>query len=161
VRRRKFIENSSEGYQDAVRCLTRLREDEGLDAAERAFAEAVWECRRNALFEKPGLRLAPHVQCLRGMQGMKCWQHGAYCRDLPPAHDHSELLTRNGRPEVFYSQPYRICFRELVETMEYCREHALEATIDAWGSSHFPGRTLLIAYRGARVAEPAARTAPS
>ncbi len=144
-----FVELSERtpSYQKAVASLQELAAAEGVNKAERAFAEAVSdEIRRR---ETEGLRESTSC-CIKWLLGRRCYYHGGgndrhACE--PPATDHASLWNKNGKPEMFVSQPYGISWRQLRAIVAFCEAHGLEVSIDARGSWHFPGRTLRVTYR--------------
>jgi hypothetical protein len=133
-------------FREAVRALERLVEEEGLDTAERAFATAAWEKRREAFAKR--LRVKPtagHV-CLNRLVKGHCKGTGLMfpkCFWLPVANDHVSLWLRDGEPHVYVSQPYGLTLNDMRALVEFCDAHGLDAAVTA-GSWHFPGETLLI-----------------
>jgi hypothetical protein len=64
---------------------------------------------------------------------------------VQPWLDHVAVWNKNGRPAVFTSQPYGLCWEALCGLVDFCRQNGLEAKVDASGSWHYPGSTVLIA----------------
>ncbi|MEW5933419.1 MAG: hypothetical protein AB1816_07550, partial [Bacillota bacterium] len=135
-------------------------EEEGLDAAYRAFAEACWEDVRESWQRRRGdVRMsAGHVCVARLLRG-RCtnWSpfRGETCESppcIPPGADHVELYVSGGRPQVFVSQPYDLGWNTLVRLVQFCLRWGLAADVstESW---HFPGRTLLVEIRKAGNAD--------
>ncbi|HBT47265.1 MAG TPA: hypothetical protein DEA73_05220 [Peptococcaceae bacterium] len=143
---RHFVDRPSDLFREAVRALERLVEEKGLDMAERAFATAVWEKRREAFAKRLGVKPTTGHVCLnrlvkghcKGMELMfpKCFW-------LPAANDHVSLWLKDGNLHVYVSQPYSLTLKDMRALVQFCDAHALDAVVSA-GSWHFPGSTLLI-----------------
>jgi hypothetical protein len=72
-----------------------------------------------------------------------------YCKRLP-GDDHTSLWQRNGRPELYVSQPYPERFTDrLPEMMAAAAEHGLAFTVNTRPAWHYPGRCLFVTWRRA------------
>lgn len=60
-----------------------------------------------------------------------------------PGCDHSTLWLKDGKPHTFVTQPYGINQETIQEWIRLCDEKGLTLKIDARGSWHNEGRTLL------------------
>lgn len=142
---RTFNRRASATYRLAVAALEALAEAEGPDAVTRAFAEAVWERRREGWAARHGLKPSGGHPCAARLLGGRQRCRWGCCP--PPGADHVSLWHRNGRPAALVSQPYMLPWRDLAAVVDYCRRWGLEASVTAGASWHFPGETLLLEFR--------------
>jgi hypothetical protein len=117
-------------YREAVRLLRELDND---NLADRAFAEAVHDRWEAGWHRRAGLRPSSAHSCISRVLGKRC--DDVHCH--PPATDHPSLVVK-GEEVVFVSQPYGLTWDALQAIVDYCRNHGLEATVDASLSWHFP-----------------------
>lgn len=92
------------------------------------------------------LKLSSGVPCVNRLLGKPCRSHNGphlECPDIPGA-DHTSLWLKDGKPAVIATQPYALTWEILQELMVFCQEYGLRSDISAWGSWHFPGRTVLV-----------------
>jgi hypothetical protein len=64
-----------------------------------------------------------------------------------PGADHLSEWKKDHRTFSIVSQPYRLAFETLKKIVDFCEAYDLRADVQSEGSWHFPGATLLIAYR--------------
>lgn len=115
---------------------------------ERVYATVVAEHKFDLFLKKNDVkldeRLGRHALMLVGMK-----LPGVEELRRAPGSDHTRLFLKDKRPHIFTSEPYGLGWDDLKEIVAYCKEHGLEASVDAWDSWHFPGCTLLLQYRKA------------
>lgn len=61
-----------------------------------------------------------------------------------PREDHPSLYEKDG-VRTFYSEPYTLSWKDLVETVIFCEQHGLQASISG-SSAHNPGCTFTVKY---------------
>lgn len=144
-----FMDKPSEKYKQAVLALRELLRAQGEEDVTRAFAEAIWEARQNTFAKKYGVKLASnsHV-CIHRLLGKRCPK---VCGSpgMIPAADHCSEWKKDGETVIVVSQPYGLSYSRLKETVAFCEEHGLEASIDSLLSWHFPGSVVSVEYRRA------------
>jgi hypothetical protein len=155
---RRFIDakRRTDRYIKAVTALWELLNESDVGTVRRAYAEVVHEKLKEHFQNKypmgKRLKRSRGVACVGKLLGKRCGQHNYYqlhCEThQPPAADHVELYNRNGKPEVYVSQPYGLSWESLKNLVSFCETHGLEAEIDT-GSWHFPDNTLLVEIKKA------------
>lgn len=146
----RFVRKPGPKYLAAVSALRALLAEEGgADLAERAFAQAMSPV-LNREYANRRIPSRESLPCLHRLQGQTCmapreWD-GRPCCDsaIPPGSDHLSSWKKKDGATILVSQPYGIRYETLRELVAYCECHGLEADIDAYGSWHFPGHTLLV-----------------
>ena len=65
----------------------------------------------------------------------------------PPGDDHGRLFRRkeDGKPCLYHSMPYGYRSKALPAIVEFCEQHGLKATFDAY-DIWYPGRTVSVMY---------------
>ncbi|GFN22168.1 hypothetical protein [Thermanaeromonas sp. C210] len=125
---RYFVNRPSSPFHEAVQALERLAGEEGLEMAERAFATAVWEKRREAFAKRLGVKpTAGHV-CLNRLVKGHCKGTGLMfpkCFWLPVVNVHVSLWLRDGKPHVYVSQPYALTLKDMRALVQFCDRTAL------------------------------------
>jgi len=144
--RRRFDLHPSPVYEQAVQACRVLLQQEGFDAARRACAEAIWEAIRAEYVRASHLKPShsAHV-CVHRLMGDRCPDDISHLQ-IPGA-DHLSEWKKDRRTVSLVSQPYRLAFETLKKMVDFCDAHGLRADVRAEGSWHFPGSTVLIAYR--------------
>ena len=86
-----------------------------------------------------GLRKSPVSNpCIWRLMGKKCnYGKSHYCVPGGMGLDHCSLWLKNGRPEVFISQPYQLSMQELDGLSEFCKRHGLTYSV-SMRSGHLP-----------------------
>jgi hypothetical protein len=156
----RFISSPTKTFRDAVKALEKLMEEEGRDKAERAFAAAVWEKRKEHYAKALGLKESGGHPCLARLIGKRCDQSQFYLRtsheekyapcSLPAADDHASLWLKDGKPHSYVSQPYGMSPEDMRKLVKFCDEYGLTVNVNAWGSWWFPGHTLILQVRKIR-----------
>lgn len=141
---RRFKYQPTGPYMAAVAALERLLEYEDCDAAERAFAEAVYRAREKRLLAA-GLKLTAGTRCMHKLLHEKHskWHAMHDCR--PPGDDHGKMYRRDGA-WYYKSEPYYLDIGSLKEIVALCESKNLYCVIDAGASTHFPSRTISVMY---------------
>jgi hypothetical protein len=129
-------------YRQAVEALSKLLEAEGRDMVTRAYAEV--SSRVICQEATKGLKKSTST-CIYRLLGRKTRS------DEPPGTDHPSLWNKDGKPELFISQPYGLSWGKLRELVAFCETHGLEVNMDAGTSWYFPGRSLRVVFRKVRV----------
>jgi len=128
AQRARSNDKPSRLYDEVVRILRRLEAEEG--EADTAFAEAmsdIWRERETmGLHRSSGI---PHPPRLLG-------KHPLLLK-VQPWLDHVAVWNKNGRPAVFTSQPYGLCWEALCGLVDFCRQNGLEAGL----TPRVPGTT--------------------
>lgn len=158
---RRFKDNPTAKYKEAVRVLRELIEAEGGDTASRACAEAMAHEERRWYAEKHHRvwtdkdvklteREISHV-CIHRLKGAKrCPDSyknpcGMNLPQLPCA-DHLSEWHAGGKTMTIVSQPYGgLDLDAMREIINFCELNGLQADVSA-GSWHFLGHTLRIEY---------------
>lgn len=105
---------------------------------------------RARLWARDRFNRSVRTNCLARLIGKRCKELTSYAEECPYCQggerwiDHGALYLGDKDEKVFTSQPYGLSFEGLCNLVDFCREHSLEATIDAHWSYHFPGSTVLI-----------------
>lgn len=148
--------NPSAAYKAVIQAARDLAIAEGEEMAQRALAEAMIEYNQKAFISREKVRQkdGTHVctDRLQGAQRCKGSRSTTYC-DSPyglPGADHLTewVQAENGQTIAITSQPYGLSYKHLREIVKYCKQHNLEAEIDA-GSWWFPCRTIVLIYKRA------------
>jgi hypothetical protein len=81
--------------------------------------------------------------CVCRLLGKRCRAFGASdCENAVPEADHPSLWLRNGKAEMFVSQPYQIT--DVANLGAFCRHRGLTCRIVTWPAWHNPGHVLHI-----------------
>jgi hypothetical protein len=149
---KRFNSKPSPVYKQAVQACLALLSQEGSDAVRRACAEANWEAVREEYLRifnlKPSHRW--HV-CVHRLMGKRCPNDNSHLQ-IPGA-DHLSEWKTDHRTSVIVSQPYRLPFELMKQIVDFCEVHDLRADAQAEWSWHFPGSTLMIAFRRRELKE--------
>ncbi|MBV8860031.1 MAG: hypothetical protein JOZ02_24075 [Acidobacteria bacterium] len=144
--------NSSERsarYKAALKALRELAEEEGLDKAKLAHAEATWDIRLEQWAGSNGLTKSKRHGCIATLLGEKC--EGIRYDGIPcsaPGGDHTSFWLRDGEPAVYISQPYALRLPDMQELLSLSQKYDLDVTIHpADESFYFPGGTLMVEIR--------------
>jgi hypothetical protein len=114
----------------------------------RAFAEAtslaIWEA-----LKRLGLKRTNGYPCLSRLLGRQCTHVGGNPPDPDRPHcvpraDHVELLTRDGKPTAYLSQPYGLSLADAAATHRLCAPLGLEGRVNTWPAPHYPGAVLSV-----------------
>ncbi|OPX83386.1 MAG: hypothetical protein A4E53_04661 [Pelotomaculum sp. PtaB.Bin104] len=148
---RSFTNNPSPAYKKAVAVLKKLAEDEGTDSAHRAYAEAVWEQCKKQYISKHGLKPSGGHPCVSRLIGRRCsaLPGGGSSPCHIPGWDHVSLWLKDGKPEVYVSQPYSLSLNEMRNLVRFCDEYGLTVSVSTWPAWHFPGGVLTMEVRKA------------
>lgn len=126
-------------YSEALKALKALIETQGLNVIQ-VIAEATSDLFEKKLIEARGYELSKGVHSVWQLLG----QRNLTGREQPfPGEDHSAVYTKNGKPEMFITQPYDLCWEEIAAAVDFCREHGLRMNIKAL-SWHYPCGTVLV-----------------
>lgn len=143
----------TEAYLAAIKALQALIEAEGLDKANRAFAEASDEAIRESFSKREGVTPAGGHICVRRLLGKKCTlgypsevRDGSSHLCLPPGSDHWSLWNKEGKASLLVSQPYDLSYNTLKEMINFCEVNGLEVNINADATWHFPGRVVGVVW---------------
>jgi excisionase family DNA binding protein len=143
----RYVNQPSNLYLQVVEIIRMLIDHEGIDHAQRAFAQAAFLAIRSYVTSHLKPRSGSHVCHHRLLGKKKCPDTFEHPCDSPnfPGQDHISEWTRDGKTVKIISQPYGLSYETLRETVKYCEKHGLRADIspESW---HFPGRTLRIDY---------------
>jgi hypothetical protein len=151
----RFNSKQSEKYKQAVTAMANLAASEGVDAANRAYAEATTE------FTKENYAKSHHVKqanenyhvCPTRLTKLRCTSTLRNpCFEKVPSGDHVTEWKQGRQTKIITSEPYGLAFHQLRELVSFCDSSGLQADISA-DSWHFPGRTLLVEMRKARETE--------
>ena len=132
-------EERTEPYKKAVCALQELIEAESLGKAERAVAEALSEPLKRLYVKQRGVKPTSGRRVPSRLFGRR-----QECEPCRVWQDHPTLWIKKGHPYSYVSQPYCLSLKDMQEIVTYCAAHGLDAAIDAAGSWHFPGVTLLV-----------------
>src|SRR5215510_1126742 len=105
-------------------------------------SESISEMRERQFAETYGITRSDQQACVDQLVGKSCLGN---CPRIP-AGDHLSLWNKDGKPFVIVSQPYRLLYDDLKETVKFCARYGLRAEISAWPSWHSPGQTLIVLY---------------
>ena len=150
---RRFMSNPSPAYRAAVSVLHQLADAEGVDAANRAYAEVAAERIEDLYASKHGLRLSQGHPCFGRVvrPGYKGCHSSEMCSDNPryipcsvPGRDHVSLWLKNGRPYSYVFQPYSLDKATLRQLVQQCDDYNMELSINGNSSWHFPGDTIFV-----------------
>lgn len=139
--------HQSASYQRAVEALRLVAEEEGLDPAQRAVAEALSELRQAAWIKRHGLEQSDGSIHWLELLGRRPGGEEQLLR--LPGDDHVSLWLKGGKPDVYVSQPYALGVDTLREMARMADDHGLDVHVDAKSSWWFPGHTLFIEWRRA------------
>ena len=127
---------------------------EGLDVANRAYAEAVHVYVRDKYQEQNNLTPSSdtHVCIHRLKRTGKCPDkfNGtgvAKCDLRMPVADHLSEWLKDGKTYSIISQPWGISFGEMKEMISFCDIHQLKPNISANLAWDFPGTGLCVEFR--------------
>lgn len=142
---RKFV-GGSERDAAYIRAVDAIAALPNTDAQRRAYAEASWRRLCDDWARMNGLKLSQGHACINRLMGKRCtgWPDRD-CR--PPMADHCSLWNKNGKPEVYVTQPYPQATSELEQLFGFCKERNLHVTVGTWPSWHFPGAVLTVEIR--------------
>lgn len=145
----RFMTDKSQKYIETVEKIKDLVKTDGLDAAGRAYAEATSEQLKKDYAESRGLKPTTGRVDLCRLIGRQVkghpslgagWYSGRWI-------DHPSLWIKNGKPDVFISQPYHLSLEDMAQLISICNEFGLEATVSTWPGWHFPGAVLSVQVR--------------
>jgi hypothetical protein len=134
---KEFLSEPSSMYKETVEAIRQLVKAEGLEHAERAFAEAVSTRRRKERL-KGGYIHSEENQDAYAVIGT----------ETPirfPGDDHMSAVLKGRQPIACIAQPYHMGWETLCSLVDFCKGRGLKAEISAKHSWHFPGWTLLLA----------------
>ena len=148
----RFQDKESAAYVQAVAALQTLLAKEGGEAVRRAYADAIHEHEKKRYATSRTVKESfPRHPCIHKLFGRRCptektpYDTDAECPHIP-GQDHVSAWQRDGKTHIIVSQPYSMGYETLKETVEFCEKWGLQAYIDAYGSWHFPGATVLVEY---------------
>lgn len=150
----KFHQGGSQKYKQTVKIMQELLAAEGIDIANRAYAEATHTAVRDAYQKEKGAIPAKdsHV-CVNRLKGSKNCPDKynstgiAKCDLRIPASDHLSEWVKDGETYSIVSQPYGLSLGTLKEMIEFCDQHQLVPYISANRAWQFPGSALSIEFR--------------
>jgi hypothetical protein len=150
----RFNSKQSEKYKQAVNAMANLAASEGVDAANRAYAEATTVLTKENYAKTRDVKPThPYHACPTRLLKLRCadsWDNP--CFEKVPSGDHVTEWKQGAQTKIITSEPYGLAFHQLRELVSYCDSSGLQADISA-DSWHFPGRTLLVEMRKARETE--------
>lgn len=141
--------------QRAIEALTALvkketdklthEEYDSYELVERVYALVCWEHLRDLFMVRHNLdKESPKGGGLERLVGKTSLEaEGEFRID---GLDHVNLFLRDGKAAAFTSQPYGLDWERLRSTVEFCKAHELEVSIDGAMSWHFPGDTILLHF---------------
>ncbi|MDX9704056.1 MAG: hypothetical protein RBU23_13575 [Candidatus Auribacterota bacterium] len=140
------IKTPSDNYKKAISALRRLLSEEGEEIVSRAFAEVTADARKANFINANKLEFPTenHI-CIHRLAGKPCPEKECYSSIIPRA-DYLSEWRKNGKTKMIVSQPYRLSFDEIKQTIAFCEEFGLEAIIEARSSWHFPSTTISVQY---------------
>lgn len=144
---RTFMSNPSNAYKKLVTSIQQLMKEEGLDSVIRAYAEATCERHQEQYIKKYGLKASNSHACIGRLINKRCSTDGVPCR--LPGGDHVSLWLKDGKPEVYISQPYHLSLDNMRAIVEFCDRYRLTVDISTWPSWHFPGAVLTVEVKRA------------
>lgn len=150
----KFHRGGSQKYKQTVKIMQELLAAEGIDVANRAYAEAAHTAVRDAYQKEKEVTPAKdsHV-CVNRLKGSKNCPDKynstgiAKCDLRIPASDHLSEWVKDGETYSIVSQPYGLSLETLKEMIEFCDQHQLMPYISANRAWQFPGSALSIEFR--------------
>ena len=134
-------------YIKAVGALQDLIKGDGLDKAMRAAAEAMQPALEELVYK--GYRVSHGARCANKLLVRAACRHGYTGQKGPcriPGSDHTQILLKDGKPEIYEIEPYGLRWGQLQELVDCCRKYGLSADINAI-SPHFLGRTVRVDIR--------------
>lgn len=144
--KRSFVsgQDRTAAYGSTVQALEELLRAQGLDVVERAVAEALWLSLRSEFAQRHDLRPGSGHACARMLtEGAR---HGGYCLG-DPVREHCEIFMQGVDAKLYVAQPYGpLRGGKLRDLLAFSDENGLDVSVAA-GSWHFPGRTLMVAFR--------------
>ena len=141
----EFVKEPSENYKKAVSALRNLLSAESEEIVSRAFAEVVQEARKNNFIKMQNVTPSNHSHvCIYRLLGKKCPGHST---QIIPCADHCSEWQKDGQTVIIISQPYSLGYQDIKDTIMFCEEYGLEATVEARSSWHFPSTTVCVEYR--------------
>jgi len=155
---RRFVDGRDRTieYDKAVDALELLGD---ADKAHRAYAEAYTDKLRKMWADYHGLKQSFANPCIFSIMGKRCpSRHMDPDECRPPMSDHISNWNKNGKPEVFVTQPYPQPVSEIEKLIAFCKTRKLQLKIGTWPSWHFPGSCLMIEIR--RLTEANKNSAP-
>lgn len=143
---RRFESNPTPEYVALSKNIRGLMDKSGLDAVQRAFAEATTEETMKAFGNALGVTRSQGVACVQRILGKPCTvnQGPSPCPGHPPGDDHPSVWNKDGKPFAYIFQPYSLGYTELQGLIEYCDAHGLQISFSGQGSWYFPSQTLLV-----------------
>ncbi len=148
----RFKVKPSAVYLKTVAEIRKLAQAEGIENAHRAYAEATSEQYRRQYLKEQGLKPTAEHACINRLAGRRCIAGKTPCH-IPGA-DHVSMWLKDGKPEVYISQPYHLSLKNMRALVELCDKHGLDANVSTRPSWHFPGAVLTIEIRKARMPKP-------
>jgi hypothetical protein len=142
----RFRSHPSSTFRQAVSALRSLLQEEGVDGARRAYAETTEQAIRDEYLGSHGLLGShSHHVCVHRLKGQRC------PNDLPhlnlPGADHLSEWKKERQTVLIVSQPYRLRYETLREIVAFCQANGLRADVETEAAWHFPGATVMVAYR--------------
>lgn len=134
-------------YRRAVEALRLVAQEEGLDQAQRAVGEALSDLRKDAWVKGHSLKPTDGSVFWSELLGKRPSREEELSR--LPGDDHVTLWLKDGKPDVYVSQPYALGLDTLREMAQMADKHGLDVHVDAKSSWWFPGYTLFIEWRRA------------
>ncbi len=142
----RFMSHPSSTYRQAVSALRALLQEEGVDGARRAYAETTEQAIRDEYLGALGLIGShDHHVCVHRLKGQRCSDDLSHL-NMPGANHFSEWK-KEGQTVLIVSQPYHLSFEMLGEIVAFCQANGLRADIEGGSAWHFPGATVMVAYR--------------
>ena len=129
-------------YIETVKKIRELVSAEG--DVGRAYAEAVRDHSKAVYLRTRGLKPTSGRVDLCRLTGKRARADNGYYMGWI---DHPSLWIKDGKPEVFISQPYQLSLEDMRELIATCDAFGLEAMVDTWPSWHFPTGVLTIKVR--------------
>ncbi len=151
---RKFSDNQSDKYKQAVLVLRDLIQEEGEDIVTCVFAEATYDARQKIFEKNYGVQSAEdHHVCTYRLLGKACPGENCDSPQIIPCADHLSEWKKDGKTFVIVSQPYGLGYQGLKETLAFCEKYGLEASVNARPSWHKPGSVISLEYKRASTSE--------
>lgn len=139
----RYHSDCSDAYAAAVDALKALVEAEDIDVAYRAAAEALSGPKETEWRKHEGMSRCKAKTHWRGLLG----QQPEDFEDGLPGDDHTSLWSKNGKPRLYVSQPYRLEFETTRDMVRKADEHSLEFSIHPNQSWHFPGYSTAVVWK--------------
>ncbi len=142
----RFRSHPSSTYRQAVSALRALLQEEGVDGARRAYAETTGQSIRDEYLRSFGVKPSQsHHVCVHRLKGERCSNDLSHLN--VPGADHLSEWKKERETVLIVSQPYHLRYETLREIVAFCQANGLRADVEAESAWHFPGATVMVAYR--------------